>query len=422
METIKTRRDKRYFSVEEAYAAGDPYPHYAWFREHDPVHAGHPGWPFDLPQVFLFRHADVMQWLRDGRMVRRLDHFPEIQALRDEGAYEKPAQDTFRFVSSRMMLFQDPPDHTRLRGLANRAFTPRVVADRREEIAHLARDLVRQLRERGGDGDLIESLSYPLPVLVIAKILGVPGEDMHRFRDWAAVLGAAIDLPMEELAAFTARVDDSTRELCEYLRSIVTKRRESPEDDLISRLIAARDDEGRLNDDELIATCVLLMIAGHETTVNLITNGILALMRHRDQWERLVADSSLAASATEELLRYDSPVQLTSRIAAEDVEIGGGHVPRGTEVFFLLGSANRDGAVWEGPDAVQIERKVGRHMSFGMGIHFCLGAPLARLEGEIAFATLATEAPNLELIDPDPKWRPGAVLHGLRRLDVRLDG
>jgi cytochrome P450 len=415
------QQGKRFFSVEEAYAEGDPYSHYAWFREHDPVHLGQPGWPLGYPQIWLFRHADVMRLLRDPRLVKLVGDIPEIRALREVEPYEAPAQDTFGFVANRMMLFQDPPDHTRLRGLANRAFTPRVVADRRGEIEALTRDLVRTLRDQG-EGDLIEALSYPLPVLVIATILGVPAEDMHRFRDWASVLGAAIDLPMEELATFTARVDDSTRDMSDYLRSIVAKRRESPEDDLISRLIAARDDDGRLTDDELIATCVLLMIAGHETTVNLITNGVLALMRHRDQWDRLVADPSLAGSATEELLRYDSPVQLTTRITGESIEIGDVAVPRGTEIFFLLGSANRDDAVWDDPDKVRIDRKVGRHMSFGMGIHFCLGAPLARLEGEIAFATLATDAPDMGLVDPNPTWRPGAVLHGLRRLDVCLAG
>ncbi len=345
MGVARSQQQKHFFSIEETYAIGDPYPHYAWFREHDPVHVGEPGWPLGHPQIWLFRHADVMQWLRDPRLVRRAGTLPEVQALRDQEPHEEPARDTFGVVANRMMLFQDPPDHTRLRSLANRAFTPRVVADRRGEIEALTRGLVRALRESGGEGDLIEALSYPLPVLVTAKILGVPGEDMHRFRDGAAVLGAAIDLPMEELAAFTARVDESTRDMSEYLRSIVAKRRESPEDDLISRLIAARDDEGRLSDDELIATCVLLMLAGHETTVNLITNGVLALMRHRDQWDRLVADRSLAGSATEELLRYDSPVQLTTRIAGEDIEIDGVQVPRGSEIFFLLGSANRDGAV-----------------------------------------------------------------------------
>lgn len=414
--------DRRRFSIETAFAEGNPYPHYAWFREHDPVHVGDPSWPIGQPVIHLFRHDDVMRWLKDPRMVRQVGDWPEVQALRDEREqWRPPERDTYGYMAGRFMLFQDPPDHTRLRGFANRAFTPRVVADRREEIEVIADELIDAFRSQGGEDDLIQALSYPLPVLVIAKVLGVPSEDMHRFRDWAAVLGAAIDVPMEALAAFTARVDDSTREISAYLRHIVERRRDNPQDDLISRLIAARDEEGRLTDDELIATCILLMIAGHETTVNLITNGILALMWHRDQWERLVADPSLAGNAIEELLRYDSPVQLTGRIASEDIEIGGSNVPRGSHVMFLLGSANRDGDFWEHPDEVLIDRKVGRHMSFGMGIHFCLGAPLARLEGEVAFTVLAREAPNLELTDPHPRWRPGAVLHGLERLDVRLN-
>ncbi len=418
-----TTQHRRLFSIEQAFAEGNPYADYAWFRAHDPVHVGEPGWPLGQPQVFLFRHRDVMQWLRDPRMVKRASQLPEFQALREERQWEPPEQDTFGFAASRFMLFQDPPDHTRLRSLANRAFTPRVVADRREEIEAIAADLLRAFRgEQGGEGDLIQALAYPLPVLVIASVLGIPPEDMHRFRDWAAVLGAAIDLPMAGLADFAARADDATRDMSDYLRGIVTARRDDPRDDLISRLIVARDEEGRLTDDELIATCILLMIAGHETTVNLIANGTLALLRHPDQWQRLVADLSLSGNATEELLRYDSPVQLTTRIVADEVEIGGVVVPRGSEVFFMLGSANRDEAVWDDPDTVRLDRQVGRHMAFGMGIHFCLGAPLARLEGEVAFQTLARESPGLELRDPHPAWRPGAVLHGLGRLDVRLSG
>lgn len=412
---------RRPFDIQAAFADGNPYPHYAWFRAKDPVNVGEPSWPLGHPRVTLFRHEDVMTWLKDGRMARRVSQLEEMRALREEQQWAPPEPDTWGYVADRFMLFQDPPDHTRLRGLANRAFTPRVVADRREEIEAIAADLLAAFREeQGGEGDLIRALSYPLPVLVIARVLGVPQEDLHRFRGWAAVLGAAIDLPSEALADFQARANDTTREIADYLRHIVARRRAESRDDLISRLIAARDEEGRLDEDELIATCILLIIAGHETTVNLITNGTLALLRHRDQWNRLVTDPALAGNATEELLRYDSPVQLTARIVTEDVEIEGVPVPRGTEIFFMLGSANRDEAVWDAPDALRIDRQVGRHMAFGMGIHFCLGAPLARLEGEIAFQTLARESPGLELIDPNPRWRPGAVLHGLERLDVRL--
>lgn len=410
----------RRFDIHAAYAEGDPYPHYAWFREHDPIHIGEPSWPLGHPNLFLFRHADVMAWLKDPRMVKRVTALPEVRDRREEEGWSPPEPGSWDHAANRFMLFQDPPDHTRLRGLANRAFTPRVVADRRGEIEAIAAELVATFREEGGEGDLIQALAYPLPVLVIARVLGIPRDDMHRFRGWAAVLGAAIDLPSDALAQFQARASDTTRELTEYLRHIVAKRRDEPRDDLISRLIAARDAEGKLDEDELIAMVILLIIAGHETTVNLIANGTLALLRHRDQWERLVAEPALAGNATEELLRYDSPVQLTTRITAEDVEIDGVVLPRGTEVFFMLGSANRDGAVWDAPDALRIDRQVGRHMAFGMGIHFCLGAPLARLEGEVAFATLAREAPELALVDPSVRWRPGAVLHGLERLDVRL--
>jgi cytochrome P450 len=412
---------RRRFSIQDAFAAGDPYPHYAWFRANDPVHLGEPGWPMGHPTVFLFGHADVMAWLKDARLMRRASRLAEVRERRTGEAWQSPEPDTWGYAAERFMLFQDPPDHTRLRGLANRAFTPRVVADRRAEIEAIAADLLAAFREAGGEGDLIQALAYPLPVLVIARVLGIPREDMHRFRGWAAVLGAAIDLPSDALAEFQARANDTTREVSEYLRHLIAQRRQEPRDDLISRLIAARDEEGRLDEDELIATCILLILAGHETTVNLIANGTLALLRHPDQWARLVADPALAGNATEELLRYDSPVQLTARIVAEDVEIGGGTVPRGTEIYFMLGSANRDEAVWEEPEALRIDRLVGRHMAFGMGIHFCLGAPLARLEGEVAFGMLAREAPGLALVDPDPRWRPGAVLHGLERLDVRLN-
>lgn len=410
----------RAFSFPEVYADGNPYPHYAWFRRNDPVHRTETTNFLGHPEVLLFRHRDVMQWLRDQRVGREFVSLPEVRDNPEFQNREEPPVDSFGYVAHRFMLFRDPPTHTRLRGLANRAFTPRVVADRRAEIERIAGSLVATFRDEGGEGDLIRALAYPLPVMVIASVLGVPTEDMHRFRDWAAVLGAAIDIPLESLEAFSARADDATADMSDYLRSIVAKRRETPADDLISRLIVARDEEGKLTDDELIATCILLMIAGHETTVNLIANGVLALMRHRDQWERLVADPTLAGNATEELLRYDSPVQLTTRVALDDLEIDGTLVPRGSWITYMLGSANRDEEVWDDPDTVRIDREVGRHMSFGMGIHFCLGAPLARLEGEIAFATLAREAPSLELVDPNPVWRPGAVLHGLQRLDVRL--
>jgi cytochrome P450 len=413
-------RHRRLFSIQEASVGGDPYPHYAWFRSHDPVHIGKPGWPFGQPQVMVFRHADVMQWLKDARMIRQFNRLPEFEALGRQRRWAPPAPDTFSYISRQSMLLQDPPDHTRLRRLANRAFTPQVVAGRRKEIEMVATRLLAAFREEyGGEGDLIQAVAYPLPILVMASMLGVRQDDMHRFRAWSEVVGATVDTPIESLSTVQKRVDDATRELCEYFRSAVASRCNDPGDDLISRMIAARDDDGgRLTGEELVAMCVLLITAGLETMANVIGNGTLALLRHRDQWERLVAEPALAGNAAEELIRYDSPVQFTGRIAADAVEINGVRVTRGSEVLFMLGSANRDETVWDEPDLVRIDRQVGRHMAFGAGVHFCMGAPLARLESEIALSTLARQAPGLELTEPEPAWRP--ILHGLKRLDVRL--
>jgi cytochrome P450 len=412
-------RNRRPDPVQPATNAGDPYPRYAWFRAHDAVHVGDPGWPLGKPQVSLYRHAHVMRWLKDTRMIRRFTELPEYQTLRKMQGWKPPAPDTFADVSRRFMLFQDPPEHTRMRRLSIRALTQEVVKDRRGEIEEIAARLLASFREeQGGKGDLIQALAYPLPVLVMASVLGIPQADMYRFRAWSTVVGATIDTPSESLAIVQKRVDDASRELCEYLRWLLDVRGEEPGEDVISRLIAARDDDGgRLNEDELVAMCVLLMTAGHETMANVIANGTLALMRHRDQWDRLVADPSLAGNAAEELMRYDSPVQFTSRIARDDLEMEGVSVARGSEVLFMLGSANRDETVWEEPDALRIDRRVGRHMAFGAGVHLCMGAPLARLEAEITWSTLAREAPDMEVTNP-PTWRP--ILHGLKRLDVRL--
>ena len=415
-----TTAPRRRFAVQEPLPDGDPYPQYAWFREHDPVHVGDPGWPIGRPQVAVFRYADVMQGLKDPRMIRQFTKLQEIHVFRKLQRWEPPGPETFDAVSRQYMLFQDPPEHTRLRKLASRAFTSPFVADQRPEIEHIASDLLAAFRQdQGGEGDLIQALAYPLPMLVTARILGIPREDIDLIRDWSMVIGATIDTPKESLATMKARIDGLTGELLAYLRSMVRARSCSPKGDLVSRMIGSRDDDGdRLTEDELVTMCMLLVSAGHQTMVNLVANGTLALMRHRDQWDLLVANPALVANAVEEIIRYDSPTQFTGRIAGEDMEIGGVPVPRGSEVLFMLGSANRDEAVWEEPERLRIDRKIGRHAGFGAGAHFCMGAPLARLESETVFRMLAREAPDMALANPAPKWR--SILHGLERLDVRL--
>ncbi len=411
---------RRRFAVQEPLPDGNPYPQYAWFREHDPVHIGDPGWPIGRPQVAVFRYADVMQGLKDTRMIRQFTKLPEVHVFRKLQRWEPPGPETFDAVSRRYMLFQDPPEHTRLRRLAARAFTSQFVGDQRAEIEHIASDLLASFRaKQGGEGDLIQALAYPLPMLVTARILGIPREDTDLLRDWSMVISATIDTPTDSLATMKARIDRLTGELLAYLRSMVRARSRSPKDDGVSRMIASRDDDGdMLTEDELVTMCMLLVSAGHQTMVNVVANGTLALMRHREQWDLLVANPSLAGNAVEEIIRYDSPTQFTGRIAGEDVEIGGVTVPRGSEVLFMLGSANRDETMWDEPDQLMVDRKIGRHAGFGAGAHSCMGAPLARLEAATVFRMLAREAPDMTLANPAPPWR--SILHGLERLDVRL--
>ena len=389
------------------------YDYYREFRERGPIARTAATWPIGLPGVAILRFEDVHAGLRDGRLRR------EIRPLMPDGWQPEAApRSTIADVFSGFMLFRDPPDHTRLRSAANLAFTPRRVEAMRPAITALANDLVDGLVASDEPKDLIRAFAYPLPIMVISEMLGIPREDFLRFRDWSMVIAAAIDIPPAGIEDFAARADHSAAELVEYLTMIVEERRVQPRADLISSLIHAETMEGRITNGELISTCILLLVAGHETTVNLITNGMLALLSHPDQWTMLVENPGLAKNATEELLRFDSPVQMTDRLAHEDVTIASETVPRGTNVQLVLGSANRDPRVFRDPDRLDIQRDVGRLMSFGQGIHFCLGAALARLEGEIAFGALARLAPELALAPGTHRWRPGLALRGLEELLV----
>lgn len=404
-----------YFAAQMETNRSDIYAWYERLREAGRIARGGPGWSGGDPELALLRLEDVSTYLRDSRLGKEWQRL-----MPPDAGLPSREPNSFGDVAHHFMLFRDPPDHTRLRTASNMAFTPRHVARMGEPIERLAVRLADDLAVREGPVDLIAHYAYPLPVLVIAGILGFPEEDYPRFRDWAAVVAAAIDLPTAGLDAFVRRGDATTSELVEYFGWIVGQRRQDPRDDLISSLIAAESAEGKINEKELISTLILLLVAGHETTVNLIGNGTLALLQHPDQWQALVEAPSLARNATEELLWFDSPVQMTTRLALEDMEIAGTQVRRGTEVFFVLGSANRDPHAFDEPDRLDIRRNVGWIMSFGMGIHFCLGAPLARMEGEIAFRTLAERLPGLKLATNEPDWRAGLVLRGLKDLTVRM--
>ncbi|PYM19735.1 MAG: cytochrome P450 [Candidatus Rokuibacteriota bacterium] len=381
----------------------DPYPFYKRLREKEPIHQSPLGF------WVLTRYEDCVAVLRDQRFGR--EEFQQMLTAVYGDETEKPAL-------PRSMLFRDPPDHTRLRALVSKAFTPRMIETMREHIQEIVDRLLDRVQD-AGRMDVIEDLAYPLPVTVICEMLGVPVADHASIRGWSAEIARSLDaigLPSDE--GIVERGRRSRRALADYFRRLVPERRARPQNDLLSGLLAAEEHGDKLSPDEVIAMCLLLFIAGHETTVNLIGNGTLALLRHPEQLKKLRAEPSRIGNAVEELLRYDSPVQRTARITTTEVELAGQPLAKGTMVITALGAANRDPAQFADPDRLDVTRKDPRHISFGFGIHFCLGAPLARVEGQLALGTLLRRAPNLALAESKLEWRESSVLRGLKRLNV----
>jgi cytochrome P450 len=382
----------------------DPYPYYHRLREADPMHL--------MPLGFhvASRHADVAAILRDkrfgrdfaGRITRRAG--PDILA---EPVYQS---------MSHWMLQLDPPDHGRLRSLVVRAFNARRVEDMRSRIQQIVDEIVNRVEPRG-HMDLITDFAFRLPVTVICDMLGIPQEDREVFFTSSRIGGRLLDLAPLSRAEIDEQNSHSLA-MAEYFRGLFELRRRNPGDDLTTQLVQAEENGDTLTNEELTANVILLFGAGHETTVNLIGNGLLALYRHPDQLRLLKSDLSLMGSAIEELLRYDSSVQATGRTTLEYVdEIGGISLEKGQSVICLLGSANRDPKVFLDPDRLDITRGGVRPLSFGGGIHYCVGAQLARIEAEVAIATLLRRLPNLRLDDIDhPDWRQTFVLRGLNTL------
>lgn len=314
------------------------------------------------------------------------------------------------------MLDLEPPDHTRIRRLVSKAFTPRTVEQLRPYVTGLAADLVDRLVEKG-DGDLLSDVAEPLPVAVIAEMLGIPESDRAPLRPWSADICGMYELnPPQETARKAVR---ASVEFSEYLRELIAERRKEPGEDLISGLIAAHDEGDRLTEQEMISTCVLLLNAGHEATVNSTVNGWYALFRDPDQLAALRADHSLVPSAVEELMRYDTPLQLFERWVLDDIEIDGTTIPRGAEIAMLFGSANHDPAVFENPGRLDLTRQDNPHISFSAGIHYCIGAPLARIELAASMTALLEKAPTLSLAQ-DPERKPNFVIRGLEGLAVTV--
>jgi len=378
----------------------DPYPMYHRLRAEDPVHHSPLGF------WVLTRYPDVMAMLRDPRLIK--EPIAAFVAARF-GMAVPPGLGL-------SMLDRDPPDHTRLRGLVSKAFTPRALEKLRPGIQQIVDGLLDEAAGRGSM-DLIEEFAYPLPVRVICEMLGVPVQDHERFKAWGLDIARGLDaimLPPDSPVG--QRSVSGRRALAEYFRELIAERRAAPREDMLSALIAAEEAGDKLGEEELLATCILLLVAGHETTVNLIGNGTLALLRHPDQLRKLRESPGLIGTAVEELLRFDGPVQRTARIPSEDITIGGQTIGKGEMVMPFLGAADRDPSQFPDPDRLDISRTDNRHIAFGMGIHFCLGAPLARMEGQIAINTLLARLPKLALATDRPQFRQSLTLRGLQAL------
>jgi cytochrome P450 PksS len=398
------RRPAQLFSPE---FWSDPFPYFARLRAEDPVHRAI--LPPRTPIWFVTRHEDVLALLKDDRFAkdRRL-------AMTAEQLPRMPWVPPMFRPLERNMLDRDPPDHTRLRALVQKAFTPRLVERMRGRVEALADELLDAVQGRG-EMELIRDNALPLPLTIIAEILGVPARDRDRFHGWTKVIVS--------INAFNVswRVFPAVWQFTRYLRRFFALRRAEPGDDLTGALVQAQVEGDTLGEDELLAMAFLLLIAGHETTVNLIASGVLELLRHPDELDRLRRDPALIGTAVEELLRFTAPVFLaTERYAREDLELRGVPIPRGGLVFAALGSANRDAAVFRDPDRLDVARADNKHLGFGHGIHYCLGAPLARLEARVAFEALLRRLPGLRLKAPAAslRWRRSLILRGLESLPV----
>lgn len=384
----------------------DPYPFYATLRSQDPVH-------WDEPMGFwvLTRYDDVASVFNDPRFSRAQGLMGGFTRLPE--AEQKIAEPVYR-AYAQSMPYTDPPYHTRLRGLVNKAFTPRVVERMRPYIQQVVDDLLDAVEAKGGL-DVIRDLAYPLPLVVIAVLLGFPIEERQQLKKWSddsfAVLGIVRHSP--ELMEGAAR---SMAEMSNYIAALSQDRRLQPQEDLLTALVTVVDEGERLTQAELIANVSVLLAAGHETTSNLIGNGVLALLRHPGQLHKLRDDLAPVNNAVEEVMRYDNPVQIVYRSAAEDVEMSGRRIAKGQLVNMILGAANRDPDHFSDPDRFDITRDQGRNVGFGLGIHFCIGAPLARLEGQIAFSTLLSRFPDLRLAADTLEWQEHPTFRGLKSL------
>lgn len=395
----------------EPHFYNNPYPYYEALRQHSPVFR----WEdFDL--WCYLNHDDVNALLRDRRFGRQITHLRTRQELG-----WPPIPDELRpfyDVDDATMIQMEPPNHTRLRGLVQKAFMARQIETLRPRLQRLCDHLIDRMLEQQ-EVDLLPAFATPVPVIAIAEMLGVPVEMKDHLLRWSHAMVAMYELG--RTVEQEQRAVQATREFYDCLADIVRERRRQPSEDLITKLIEAEDQGDKLTEHELISSCTQLLNAGHEATVNVVGNGVYALMKHREQWNKWVASPSLSRTAVEELMRFDTPLHLFTRWVLEDLEYKGRAFKFGDQIALLLGAANRDPARFVEPNMLDITRALdgNPHVSFGGGIHFCVGAPLARLELDVALSTLARRIPNLQLVE-EPEYRNAYAFHGLKSLKVAV--
>ena len=386
----------------------NPFPFYARLRSEAPVYRT--PLPDKQSAWLITRYEDVLVVLKDERFGK-----DRLRAKTSEQVKKQPWMPNMFKPLTRNMLDVDAPDHTRLRGLVQKAFMPRLVENMRVRIEALSTELL-DAAEMRGRMDLVHDYALPIPTTIIAEMLGVPAKDRHKFHRWS---GAIVSSDSSRWG--TLKAIPNVMAFVGYIRSLIKTKRESPCDDLLTELVKAGEAGDQFSDDELLAMVFLLLVAGHETTVNLIANGVLTLLENADQLRTLLGNASLIKSAVEELLRFSGPLETaTERFAREDTIVAGTTIRRGEQVFAVLASANRDVQQFKDPDRLDLAREPNHHLAFGYGVHYCLGAPLARLEGQIAISSLFRRIPDLQLAKPVDalRWKRALVLRGLESLPV----
>ncbi len=402
------RGDLDFKSLANVY---DPFPVFRWLREHEPVH-----WSRGLNGWAVTRYADVLEIFSEPIRFSS-DRFRKVD---EKYASQRPAVKAVGEILADWLVFRDPPDHTRLRSLLQKSFTPTHLDKSRARIQATVDGLLDLVAERE-DIDFIREIAFPLPATVIAVLLGAPTEDIEAIKEWSDLLAAYLGGVVGGQDNFGA-ARDGVLQLADYFRVLLRKRQQSPGDDLMTLMLRAQDGADRLSLDEVVANCVLLLFAGHETTTNLLGNGLFHLLHNPDQVQILRGSPETVPDAVEELLRYDPPVPATIKVATEDVEWHGNIIRRGDMVLPFMSAANRDPRQFPAPDALDVRREPNRHLAFAYGIHFCLGAPLARLEGQLTFETLLRRFPRLALTATAPRWKPMLFLRGLESLPIAWRG